>query len=299
MLYRLRTKLAKSRFNFACRGILKTPPVKLKPAPITIASMVCHDDLIMYLVSVKSFAHHLGRGRIALLDDGSLTEADKDILKTHLDQPIIKHISEINPGRCPKGGCWERLHFVAELSQSSYVAQLDSDIVTVGPIPELIRCVDEGRGFIMGTPEGQMKITLEQASEAMQGNPSKHVQVQAESAMSKVPNAAKKHYVRGCAGFSGFPKGSLTPVDIDAFSTEMEGLLGRTWHQWGSEQVTSNYLVANLPGSEVLPFPKYCIHEPAVDIRSSSVIHYYGPYRFQFGNYARSGRLAIEQMRGR
>ncbi len=58
--------------------------------------------------------------------------------------------------------------------------------------------------------------------------------------------------------------------------------------EWGSEQVMSNIVVANVPSAVVLPHPKYAdCHkmEPGV----TQFIHFIGSCRFDGGNYARLG----------
>ena len=37
----------------------------------------------------------------------------------------------------------------------------------------------------------------------------------------------------------------------------MEAILGTSWCDWGSEQVASNYAIANSPDPVVLPLPTY------------------------------------------
>ena len=43
----------------------------------------------------------------------------------------------------------------------------------------------------------------------------------------------------------------------------MEAILGTSWFEWGSEQVASNFVVANSPNPIVLPLPTYSCFGPS------------------------------------
>ena len=45
----------------------------------------------------------------------------------------------------------------------------------------------------------------------------------------------------------------------------MTAELGSRWTEWGTEQVTSNYVVANSPEAMVLPYPKYACFDLNMD----------------------------------
>lgn len=67
------------------------------------------------------------------------------------------------------------------------------------------------------------------------------------------------------------------------------------WDEWGSEQVTSNLLIANTLNAQVMEFPKYLSYWAHVNIpyENASFIHFIGPYRFSNGFYVRSARKVI------
>lgn len=294
MFHNLRTKAKKKWFNHRCGGVLSSAPLKTKPSPVAIVTMMCHADLIMYLVSIKSFYPRLGHGHIFILDDGSLDEKDKEILNHHLSNPEIIPISKISTGACPKGGCWERIMLVSQLAEEYFVIQLDADIVTVGPVEEVQAAAEAQKSFTLGTPQGLKFITLAEASKAVVGSTGKHVQTLSERHFQNLNGSGVRKYVRGCAGFAGFAKGSIRKANLESFSLEMENGIGSTWKNWGSEQVTSNYVVSNSESSLVLPFPKYGSFEPGVDLSQSSVLHFYGPYRFADGEYIRRSRESMK-----
>ncbi|GAA3251282.1 hypothetical protein GCM10020258_06930 [Sphingomonas yabuuchiae] len=121
-----------------------------------ILSMIGTRTLIPYLVAVKSFHQQLAMGRIVLIDDGSLTEADRRTLARHCGTPRIIPIAEIDTGACPRGGTWERLLVLLDLRADHYVVQLDSDTVTLGDVPEVRAAITGNRGFmLLGGPDSQ------------------------------------------------------------------------------------------------------------------------------------------------
>src|ERR1039458_8290527 len=130
----IRRKFQRTLHNLRCRGILKTAPLQIRDNGVKILSMVCHRDLIMYLVAAKSFYCKLGFGSFVVIDDGSLTAGDREILERHLSLPQIVHKDVVSTVGCPKGGTWERLLKILDLTHSSYVIQLDADTLTLGPI---------------------------------------------------------------------------------------------------------------------------------------------------------------------
>ena len=250
MFFRARRALGRAWFNFGCRELLKTEPLVTNAPDITVVSMVCHGEVIMYLLAVKTFCRHLGRvPRIALLDDGSLTANDRATVRKHLPEAKIVPIAGVSTGTCPKGSCWERLHLIADLVKETYVVQLDCDTLTLDEVPEVAASIDANRSFsLMGDRSyAEVEPMLEACARA-KGNPGPMVQAVCERNFDLLPEAAGLKYLRGNAGFSGFAKGSIDRWKIQWFSDLMRRVAKETWNQWGSEQVTSNLLIANTEG---------------------------------------------------
>ena len=109
MFYRLKTKYGRWRFSAACKGISGTPRLEMKAAPLKILTMLSRRDLDMYLLAFKSFYRFLKEGSAVVLNDGSLTEADQDLLRHHIPDIVFHRYSDVDQGVFPKGGCWERL----------------------------------------------------------------------------------------------------------------------------------------------------------------------------------------------
>ena len=119
-------KLAAWQHGRAVRHILDTPPIVPMDDGVILFSMIGTAVLLPYLVAVKSLHAQLQRGRVMLLDDGTLTDADKAVLAHHVGNPQILTFADIDTAPCPKGNCWERLLAILDLRREHYVIQLDS-----------------------------------------------------------------------------------------------------------------------------------------------------------------------------
>lgn len=294
MLFSLRRKLVRAWFDHQCRGILRTPPVETVDAPLTVVSMVSHADVRMYLVAMKSLYRRLGRGKIVAIDDGSLLPEDKALLAEHLKGMRTVPLASLDTGRCPRGGTWERLLLIMDLSETDYVIQMDSDTVATGPLPEVLDCVAQNRAFTLGTRMGQRFVTFDEATAAVAAVPGGHVQIESERSLAQLADADKRRYVRGSSGFAGFARGGFDRARVEAFSQEMVAQLGQRWTEWGTEQVTSNYVVANSPDAMVLPYPKYACFDLDMDPGEASFLHFIGTNRFDRGVYASYAHRIME-----
>jgi hypothetical protein len=258
----------------------------------------------MYLVAIKSLYRFFRRGSIVVLDDGSLTSQDRSHLKQHLRSADILHIRDVALADTPKGGTWERLTLISQLVKDSYVVQVDSDSVTINAIPEVLEYVAANSSFtLLGAGSYPGIEPMPNAAQRAQQNGSKSAEPQAisERSLDRFPDSASFKYVRGCSGFAGFARGSFTRDILQQFSRTMQDLCGRPkWNEWGSEQVTSNLLVANSPKAGVLEFPKYTSYYALKDLdySRSSFVHFMGGFRFANGCYAGCARRVVCELMG-
>lgn len=297
MLYRLRRRLGRSVFDIATRGILGTPPVRTRPALLRVVTMLSSQDLRMYLVAIKSFYRFLPGGEVVVMDDGSLTPDDHALLRRHVDPITIVPLLGVDTGACPRGNCWERLLHILDLSRDAYAIQMDSDVLTVAPVPEVVAAVASNTAFTLGSDPGLAIVDLEAAAAHVANRDDALTQVRAESLLPALPPGLGRRYVRGSAGFAGFARGGSSRGAAEAFSAAMAERMGARWTEWGTEQVASNYLVANSPGGIVLPWPKYCCFYPDVDHASASLLHFIGTWRFRSGVFVRAARRAVSDLR--
>ena len=301
MLYKYKRKAETAWFRFNARDVFKTAPlIGDSESGAVFVSQVCHRDIVMYLLALKSFGQHVRPSQIIVLDDTSLTEYDKKILTDHIQPVEVIPITTVNNEKCPKGGCWERLLFISDFVPTSYVVQVDSDTLTVRAPAAIGNHIKSNVSFTLGEWRGQNIVCAREAADLVSpqidaGNA--HVQMISESNLPRLVYDHEVRYVRGSAGFAGFAKGSFSRSDVERFSQGMTDLIGeKKWCEWGSEQVTSNFIVANTAKAEVLPFPDYCFHAPGTDVESATFVHFIGSHRFHGGRYARLARQVISQL---
>jgi hypothetical protein len=289
----------------AARRVLATPPITPTRDPVVIFSMIGTRVMLPYLVAVKSFHARLGIGRVAILDDGTLTASDRSVLAHHLANPSILPIDGVKTGACPMGGCWERLLTLLDMSAHDYVVQLDSDTVTIGHVPEVVEAIAANRSFtLLGDPLAAERGVLSLPDFMAVYHPggsdldlasSVHVQASIEGHWDRYPDAAHHRYVRGCAGFAGFARGGRPDrAAAEAFSCRAEGIVGRQkWQRWGSEQVASNFLVANSEDPILLPYSRYSNYwnEPIGPDRR--FLHFVGTHRYSNSEYRRQTERSI------
>jgi hypothetical protein len=269
------------RFDWLVRGVLNTKPLEPRDDEPTIVSMLCHRDVMMYLLAIKSFYRNLGRGRIIIINDGTLTRDDKELLKKHVKPSWFVEAKSLVSDDCPSYISWKKLLCIAQYVQKSFTIQLDSDTLTVGDIKDVQKCIDSDTSFILGTWENQTIDSMVEACEAVQSESSHDFQ--------------NLRYARGCSGFDGFAKSSFDLGQLESLSKQMFGIIGDKWNEWGSEQTASNIVVANSARATVLPYPKYYSYWGTVE--KADFIHFVGTYRFSGGVYAREARKVIETLR--
>jgi hypothetical protein len=289
----IRRRLTRAQFDWRCRPVLATPPIRMRPAGLCIVSMLSTRDVLMYLVAIKSLYRQLSFGRIVVLDDGTLTVADRTLLARHLGDPQIVLLSDIATGQCPRGGCWERLLHILDLSGDSYVIQMDSDVLSLGPLPEVLDAVRDNVAFTLSSGPEFGIVDVEAAAAAVALADSRETQFAAEQSLPYLPPGLGRRYVRGSAGFAGFARGACSRAAVEAFSRAMQARLGPQWSAWGTEQVASNYAVANSPHARVLPWARYRCFYGEMPPPSTALLHFIGTWRFEGGVYMARAREVI------
>lgn len=293
----LRRRYYQRDFNNHCRAVLNTRPVKPDVSSgLVVLSQSYHNDLLMYLVAAKTFAHYVAPSKFVIVDDG-FTDNDRDIIQWHLG--IVDFISrnKVSSTLCPSGGCWERLLTIADLCQYHYVIQLDSDTVTIAKPIDVIDYIQTATSFTLSTKLGRTFLSTIQAAESIEASSSKHVQVLSEKALNNIEAVAEDQYIRGCAGFAGFAKKSINRDSVERISSLMMEALGTdVWNQWGSEQFASNYLIANAPKRGLLAFESYPYWEMKADVTQARLIHFIGDNRFTSRAYRELAVKALQML---
>jgi hypothetical protein len=305
MIDRLMRKGRQTLHLRAARSVLATPPIAPTKDPVLIFSMIGTRALLPYLVAVKSFHARLGVGRVAILDDGTLTAADRAVLAHHLANPSILSIDAVKTGACPVGGCWERLLALLDMTADNYVVQLDSDTVTISDVPEVVEAIAANRSFtLLGDALAEKRGVLPLLDFMAAYHPggshvdlagSAHVQASIEGHWDSYPEAARHRYIRGCAGFAGFARGGRpNRAAAEAFSRNAESIVGHhKWRRWGSEQVASNFLVANSEDPVLLPYSRYSNYWNEPTGPDGRFLHFVGTHRYSSSEYRRHTEQAI------
>ena len=298
VIQRLKRDYFRAQYQKAAQEILATRPLERGDLPFTLLSMVHQRDVHSYLVAVKSFTHFLNPRGLVVVCDPSITPDDRALLQHHLPHAELRDAHEFTHPDIPRGGTWERLYAISEYVRDSYVIQLDADTLTVQPIPEVRDAILAGAGFVIGempdTPIRSLAATRENALPWMR--PGAHIQGIAETEMVNVGLPADARYIRGCSGFTGFPRSDTMRTAMTDFSRRMTEKLGADWTRWGTEQVTSNYLVSNAAGTRPLPFPKY--GTPDCATADTAFFHFIGSMRFINSKYEATSRQAIRLLDG-
>ncbi len=288
-VHRVRYAWGQHWFDIAAERVLGTAPLAMRGNSPLILSMVCHRDVAAYLLAIKSLYQRMGEGRVVVINDGSLTDEDLKILRHHVPGLTVDAAGQGSTGAL----FWVRLTKIVELSAAHYVIQLDSDTLVSGPIPEVVSCYRENISFLLGTNVGQEVAPASAAAAMVQGWIETNrwdrltVGVAAEAALDSLPQASRRSYVHASAGFAGFARGAFRLSELQEFSDWMRRKLGSRWDEWGSEQIASNYILANAPNAVVLPFARYACFEPPMPTAERPFLHFIGSHRFKQGLYRR------------
>jgi hypothetical protein len=299
-------KINKRRFDKCAKEVRATEKLSIQHQnDIIIVSQIYHDAMDMSLLALKSFGKAFGRGKFELLDDGSLTEDDYKTLFQHLPSLNITKIDDINVGDCPRGGTWERLIHIINLSQNAYVIQVDTDTLTLGALPEVDAYVRKNQAFTIGSPMWPEPITPSYMSSVAKYWNGTHVQVKTEEQLGEMQSIPLTKYLRGCSAFTGFPKGQFEFHLLEALSIEMENKLGKDkWNEWGSEQVSSSLMVSLCENAQILPWPKYMnFGFPETGFTSMkdyqgkvSMLHFIGSNRYDKNLYKKLSKNFINRL---
>jgi hypothetical protein len=228
--------------------------------------MMCHRDMQMYLIALKTFLRHVDIEAVFIVNDGSLLDEDIALLKKHVPQINILAMTDYRSTVCPTGACWERLLSIASLTDKYYVIQLDADTLTLDTLSEVADCAARNISFTIGTWDNQQFETMSERSSLSRpayDRGDRHVQIVSESFFVQLK--------------------------------EIESLIGDKWKEWGSEQVMSNLVVANSPQAAILPHPEYSNCNRNVE--KTRFIHFIGDCRFKKQQYAILAKREIAKLR--
>jgi len=290
---RVKRDYFRRKYEHVMRMVGATRPLERGNVPFMLLSMVQQRDVQSYILAVKSFARFANPERIVIICDPSINERDRSVFRQHVPHVELRRAEEFTHPALPRGGTWERLFAISEFVSDHYVVQLDADTLTVQPVPEVLHAIGNGCGFVLGEKSDTCLLALTETSRNALPflGVGSHVQDRSEAAMADLGLPEDACYVRGCSGFTGFPRSDKMRQTLVDFSGRMADRLGADWKRWGTEQVTSNYLVANAWNTVVLPFPKYGTPDSAT--ADTAFFHFIGSMRFINNKYEAMSRRAI------
>jgi hypothetical protein len=255
--------------------------------------MVAGHDARLYILAIKSLYRRLGRGRIVAVTD-RVSEASRQLIRAHVPGIQLVPVESIDTGKIQRGGTWERLLYCIDLSASSYVIQMDADVLCVGPIPEVLEAIEKNLAFTLA--DGISKKPLADWVEDAIARKSDNIVFEFEKRGPAFPDSKELLYLRGSSGFTGFARSAITRSFVENFNDTAAAVLGTRWREWGTEQIASNFCIANSPGSTGLPKPKYLTWEHHALPEEISLLHFLGYCRFDEGIFARFANREIDAL---
>ncbi len=300
MFYRLRRNLKYFKFHKRIQRLLDTPPLIIQDAhqqdsPLNIVSMVAGYDVKLYILAIKAFYRRIGHGRITAITDGVSAEG-KALLEKHIPGIEIVPVETIDTGSIQRGGTWERLLFCIDRSATHFVIQLDADVLCVGPMQEVLDAVQANRAFTLA--EGIPKKPLNSWVADAYAKKSDNIVIDFEMQGPQYPDSDKILYLRGSSGFAGFARGAIDRAFVQDFYGKALQLMGPRWKEWGTEQISSNFCIANSPDSFGLPWPRYMTWEHHRIPPDISLMHFLGYCRFDDDVLVNYANREIDAMLG-
>jgi len=262
-----------ARHAEAIAGILHTPALEQTLAGPAIVSLLGSGQVLPYLVAVKSFRQRLGRGRVAIVDDGTLTGEDRAILAHHCGDPEIVPHQAAPRGAFPAGGEWAQLLTILDRRAGQYLIALDPHTVTLAELPEVAAAIASNRSFsLVGGEAG--------------GGPAR----QLERRLAVLCGTRGWRYRAGCGGLSGFAAGGTGRALARAFHVEASGL-----GQAVTADLARNLVLANEAEAVWLPQPRYGRHGLKAGPGGAAFAHFPdGPRHGEA--YAAASRAAIAEL---
>lgn len=250
--------------------ILETPAIRPARDGVVLFATVGTASLLSALVALKSFWRQVRRGRIAVLDDGSLTPSDKALLARHCGDPEILDSTMVPQGGFPESIGWRGLLALLDRRQGEYWVRLGRRTVTLGPVPEVAQAIAMNRSFAMpggrdAPAQGILPLTDFARQARAEGREHSSPQRHLETLLGRMRQDMGWRYLRGSPGVAGFAAGGPGRPLAAAFFAEAIRVAGPAEAMApGSEQVAAGFLLANEISPVLLPAERYC-EDPADD----------------------------------
>ncbi len=217
--------------------------------------------------------------------------------------PSCCRLADARTGPFPRGGCWERFLTILDRRDREYWLQLDSDTVTLGPVDEVADAIARNRSFtLLGGVDGEIGalpfaefVGRRYPDGPMEGHVQHRVEIAPRPALATLRPALRP---RLC-GVRGLRRGGPGRELAQTFLEAMEQLIGReAVTAWGTEQLASNFHIANEPEPVLLPYARYLNYWGEPWDEGAAFVHFVGSHRYENRTYATASRKVIDELRG-
>ncbi len=294
---RWRSNGAAGEHNRAIAEILNSPPVAPQQDGLVIFSELGTMQMLPYLVALKSFWRQMRRGRVVILDDGTLTAQDRTILAQHSGDPELLRAGEKRRHLPLPAGGWEGLFTMLERRTGEYWVKLDPDTLTLGPLPEIERALASNRSFTMmareQSPPEPMRLRQFASAFHPKGPQDGDLQMRIESRLGQLSGSDSWRYLEGSGGICGFAACGAGSELAAAFRHQLADMLGEEPIGREAAQVACNFVIANEGAPACLPTERYGQYRgnPADD--DLALLHFKGAEKYLNGAYSELSRTVI------
>ncbi len=297
------------------RGIRRTPPLLSNPSSDTgIHSAVPHRYVLAYLVAIKSFLHHNPDIAVFVHDDGSLTEEDKVLIRSHIDGVRIidravadrwfdDRINDPFLGRVRSSyTSYLKLFDPTLVSDKRRIIIVDTDTLFLKRPSAVIEWTNRG-----GLPwyhrvhQGRMKIG-KNTRPGLTKLQDVHIQTLITRDLDDINQRLDRRYqfMPGFnSGFIGYDNGTVNFPELRELFEVLYARFGDRIFRWGAEQTTHG-LVLGSRGAQALPVEEYFVYtQRNADLApGATFLHFIGENRFYRMQYPRLASRVIRELRG-
>ncbi|MEZ0123225.1 MAG: hypothetical protein AB9Q17_13470 [Candidatus Reddybacter sp.] len=305
--------------KFLFGKVAKTKPITTNPdAKTEVHSAVPHRYIYAYLVAIKSLLQYHVDLSIVVHDDGSLKQADKDLLAFHL--PGCRVIDRLSAD-----AAFEKLNnpFLSKVrnsytsyiklfdttysSKSERVIIIDTDTLFLKRPGAIIDWIENGgKPWYHLAPKGKMKgkdkapKNSNNASNDKPASEKDHIQTLIMKNLDDINATLNKNYQieQGfCSGFIGYDSSTIEMDELNELFSLLYKKFDDKIFKWGSEQTTHGLLLCS-KGAEALPLEDYFVFtQRNADLaKDATFVHFVGENRFHRLIYPRLANTFIKSI---